>query len=239
MGIAGPNYNNNNRINSGIIEENIEIENISKDHSHKKSGNYNNNINNINNIQRTSLAKLPPINQNLNQNQNQTSYSIKEDIEGSNSKSKSKLGTASKKSNDNININNNFNKSNKFNNINFGDKDYDDYGDGDFENNISSLNQNSELNTTKKKSNMFGKIKNQNEASMMIQEEIDKHNRVGNNDKESSESYNDFENTKGLIKKGINFEGSGNFNNVSKFRINNKVTNTQDSEIKEEIEYGE
>ena len=100
-----------------------------------------------------------------------------------------------------------------------------------------SLNQNSELNTTKKKGNIFGKIKNQNEASMSIQEDIDKKNHLGNNNKESSDdSYNDFENTKGLIKKGINFEGSGNFNNLSKFKNNNKVIKTQESEITEEIE---
>ena len=67
---------------------------------------------------------------------------------------------------------------------------------------------------------------------------MDKQSRLGYNDKESSDSYNDFENTRGLIKKGINFEGSGNFNNVSKFK-NNKNINTQESEIKEEIEYGE
>jgi hypothetical protein len=247
MGIAGINYNNNqNKMSSGVIEENIDIENISssqksKDYSNKKSGSFNNfnNINNIqsniNNIPRASTTmKLPPINHN---NQNQISYSIKEDIEGSISKSKSRIGTASKKTNDNNNI---INKSNnKFNNINYGDKDDDEYGDGDFENNVSSLNQNSVINSNKKQTNAFGKIKNQNEASMSIQEEIDKHNRLGYNDKESSESYNDFENTKGLIKKGINFEGSGNFNNVNKFKGNNKVTNTQESEIKEEIEYGE
>ena len=247
MGIAGINYNNNlNKMSSGVIEENIDIENISssqksKDYSNKKSGSFNNfnNINNIqsniNNIPRVSATmKLPPINQN---NQNQISYSIKEDIEGSINKSKSRIGTASKKINDNNNI---INKSNnKFNNINYGDKDDDEYGDGDFENNVSSLNQNSVINSNKKQPNAFGKIKNQNEASMSIQEEIDKHNRVGYNDKESSESYNDFENTKGLIKKGINFEGSGDFNNVNRFKGNNKVTNTQESEIKEEIEYGE
>ena len=213
MGIAGVNNYNNLNKGSSIIEEIIDNENItssqkSKDHSHKKSGSFNNYNNLNNNIQRTSLTtKLPPI------NQNQTSYSIKEDIEGSLSKSKSKMGTASKKSNENNyntnNVNNNlFNKSNnKYNNINYNEKDEDDYGDGDFENNVSSLNQNSVLNSTKKQGNTFGKIKNQNEASMVIQEEIDKQN------KESSGSYNDFENTKGLIKKGINFEGSGNFNN--------------------------
>ena len=241
MGIAGVNYNNNlnnmNKMGSGIIEEYIDNENVSssqksKDYSNKKSGSFNNynNINNNNynnNIPRNSLTatKLPPI----KQTQNQTSYSIKEDIEGSNSKNKNEFGTASKKNNDN----NLINKSNKFNNINYGDKDDEDYGEGDFENNISSLNQNSVMNSTKKQVNNFGKIKNQNEASMSIHEEIEKHNRLGY-DKESSESYNDFENTKGLIKKGINFEGSGNYNNMSKFK-GNKV-NTQESEIKEEIE---
>ena len=239
MGIPGANYNNNinnmNKMSGQIIEEIIDNENMSssqksKEYSNKKSGSFNNynniNNNNYNNIQRNSLAtKLPPIN-----NPNQTS-SIKEDIEGStNSKNKSKIGTASKKSNDNNIINK---SNNKFTNINYGDKDDDDYGDGDFENNISSLNQNSVMNSTKKQVNNFGKIKNQNEASMSIHEEIEKHNRLGY-DKESSESYNDFENTKGLIKKGINFEGSGNFNNMSKFK-GNKV-NTQESEIKEEIE---
>ena len=248
IGIAGPNYNNNinaNKIGSGVIEENIDYENISS--SQKKSGSYNNynnnnniqsNINNYNpNISRTSQTyKLPPI----NQNQNQTSYSIKEDIVESNSKSKSKIGNTSKKSNDNninnvnnINSNNLFNKSkDKFNNINYDKNEDDEYGDGDFENNISSFNQNSELNTTKKKSNNFGRIKNQNEASMSIQEKIDKQSHMGMNDKESSDSYNDFENTRGLIKKGIN-EGSNNFNNMSKFKTSNK----NDSEIKEEIEY--
>ena len=243
MGIGGIIYNNQNKMSSGIIEENLDNENISssqksKDLSYKKSGNYNNyNVNNINtlnnNIQRTSLTtKLPPI------NQNQTYYSIKEEIEMSQNKSKRK------KSNENINnINNNnfINKSNKFNNINYDNKDDDDdYGDGDFENNVSSLNQNSDLNNTKKKSVNFGRIKNQNEASMIMQEKLDKQSRLGKNDIESSDSYNDFENTKGLIKKGINFEGSGNFNNVSKFKNNNnKVTNTQESEIKEDIEYDE
>ena len=237
MGIAGVNnYNNLNKMSSGIIEENIDIDNISasqksKDQSHKKSGSFNNYNNNINNIQRGSLTtKLPPI------NQNQTNYSIKDD-DFDKSKSRSKIGTASKKSNDNNyninNVNNNlFNKSNKFNNINYNDKDEDDYGDGDFENNISSLNQNSVLNSNKKSVSNFGKIKNQNEASMIIQEEIDKQSHLGNNIKDSSESYNDFENTRGLIKKGINnYEGSGNFNNISKFKMNN-----QESEIKEEIE---
>ena len=239
MGIGDIMYNNQNKISSGIIEENLDND---KDLSYKKSGNYNNyNVNNINtlnnNIQRTSLTtKLPPI------NQNQTYYSIKEEIETS--QNRSKIGTSSKKSNENINNvnNNNFiNKSNKFNNINYDNKDDDDeYGDGDFENNVSSLNQNSDLNNTKKKSVNFGRIKNQSEASMIIQEKLDKQSRLGNNDKDSSSSYNDFENTKGLIKKGINFEGSGNFNNVSKFKNNNnKVTNTQESEIKEDIEYDE
>ena len=252
IGIAGANYNNNinaNKVGSGVIEENIDYENISSSQkSNKKSGSYNNfnnnnnniqsNINNYNpNISRTSQTyKLPPI----NQNPNQTSYSIKEDIVESNSKSKSKIGNTSKKSNDNninninnINSNNLFNKSkDKYNNINYDKNEDDEYGDGDFENNISSLNQISELNSTKKKSNNFGRIKNQNEASMSIQEKIDKQNHTGMNDKESSDSYNDFENTRGLIKKGIN-EGSNNFNNMSKY----KNSNRNDSEIKEEIEY--
>ena len=258
-GINYANYNNLNKMNSGVIEENIDNENISSSQKskEKKSGNYNNynntnniNINNINtlnnNIQRTSLTtKLPPI----NQNPNQTAYSIKEEIDLSGSKSRSKIATTSKKSNDgmndinlnNINNNNLFNnnRTNKFNNINYDNNknDEDEYGDGDFENNISSLNQNSEFNTAKKSVN-FGRIKNQNEASMSVQEKMDKQSRLGYNDKESSDSYNDFENTRGLIKKGINFEGSGNFNNVSKFK-NNKNINTQESEIKEEIEYGE
>ena len=251
IGIAGPNYNNNinaNKVSSGVIEENIDYENISSSQkSNKKSGSYNNfnnnnnniqsNINNYNpNISRTSQTyKLPPI----NQNPNQTSYSIKEDIIESSSKSKSKIGNTSKKSNDNninninnINSNNLFNKSkDKFNNINYDKNEDDEYGDGDFENNISSFNQNSELNTTKKKSNNFGRIKNQNEASMSIQEKIDKQSHM--NDKESSDSYNDFENTRGLIKKGIN-DGSNNFNNMSKYKNSN---NKNDSEIKEEIEY--
>lgn len=247
IGIAGANYNNNinaNKIGSGVIEENIDYENISSSQkSNKKSGSYNNfnnnnnnvqsNINNYNpNISRTNQTyKLPPI------NQNQTSYSIKEDIVESSSKSKSKIGNTSKKSNDNninnINSNNLFNKSkDKFNNINYDKNDDDEYGEGDFENNISSLNQNSELNTTKKKSSNFGRIKNQNEASMSIREKIDKQSHMGMNDKESSDSYNDFENTKELIKKGIN-EGSNNFNNMSKYKNSNK----NDSEIKEEIEY--
>ncbi len=141
----------------------------------------------------------------------------------------------------NINNNNLFNnnRTNKFNNINYDNNknDEDEYGDGDFENNISSLNQNSEFNTAKKSVN-FGRIKNQNEASISVQEKMDKQIRLGYNDKESSDSYNDFENTRGLIKKGINFEGSGNFNHLSKFK-NNKNINTQESEIREEIEYGE
>jgi hypothetical protein len=251
IGIAGVNYNNNltAKVNSGVIEENIDYENISSSQkSNKKSGSFNNfnnnnnniqsNINNYNpNISRTSQAyKLPPI----NQNPNQTSYSIKEDIIESSSKSKSKIGNTSKKSNDNninninnINSNNLFNKSkDKFNNINYDKNEDDEYGDGDFENNISSFNQNSELNSTKKKSNNFGRIKNQNEASMSIQEKIDKQSHMGMNEKESSDSYNDFENTRGLIKKGIN-EGSNNFNNMSKYKNSNK----NDSEIKEEIEY--
>ena len=242
MGIPGANYNNLNKMSSHVIEENLDIENISssqksKEQTNKKSGNFNN-FNNINNnIPRTSkTTTLPPINP--TQNQNQTSYSIKEEIDGSISKSKSRIGTTSKKSNEN---NNNIiiNKANKYNNINYGDKDDDEYGDGDFENNVSSLNQNSVLNSTKKQNNVFGKIKNQNEASMIIQDEIDKQKHLYI-DKESSESYNDFENTKGLIKKGINYEGSGNFNNLSKYKGPNKVTNTE-SDIKEEIEieYGD
>ena len=245
IGIAGANYNNiyQNKVNSGVIEENIEFDNISssqksKEHS-KKSGSFNNynNININNNIQSTvnnqnisrpsQINILPPI------NQNQTNYSIKEDIEGSGSKNKSKMGSSGKKNND---LNNNaFNKSNKFNNINYDKNDEDDeYGDGDFENNISSMNQNSELNTTRKKSNNFGRIKNQNEASMSIQEKIDKQNQIGTNDKEPSDSYNDFENTKDLAKKGIN-EGSINYNNMSRYKNSNNKYN-QEEEIKEEIE---
>ena len=245
IGIAGANYNNiyQNKVNSGVIEENIEFDNISssqksKEHS-KKSGSFNNynNININNNIQSTvnnqnisrpsQINILPPI------NQNQTNYSIKEDIEGSGSKNKSKMGSSGKKNND---LNNNaFNKSNKFNNINYDKNDEDDeYGDGDFENNISSMNQNSEMNTTRKKSNNFGRIKNQNEASMSIQEKIDKQNQIGTNDKEPSDSYNDFENTKDLAKKGIN-EGSINYNNMSRYKNSNNKYN-QEEEIKEEIE---
>ena len=245
IGIAGANYNNiyQNKVNSGVIEENIEFDNISssqksKEHSKKKeSFNNYNNININNNIQSTvnnqnisrpsQINILPPI------NQNQTNYSIKEDIEGSGSKNKSKMGSSGKKNND---LNNNaFNKSNKFNNINYDKNDEDDeYGDGDFENNISSMNQNSEMNTTRKKSNNFGRIKNQNEASMSIQEKIDKQNQIGTNDKEPSDSYNDFENTKDLAKKGIN-EGSINYNNMSRYKNSNNKYNKEE-EIKEEIE---
>jgi hypothetical protein len=245
------NYNNLNKMNSGVIEENMDYENVSSSQKskEKKSGNYNNmNMNNINtlnnNIQRTNIAGpiLPPI----NQNQNVTSYSIKEDIDSSASKNRSKIGNTSKKSNEgmnNINLNNmnnnnlfnNNNKSNKFNNINYEKNDDDEYGDGDFVNNISSFNQNSGQNTAQKSVN-FGRIKNQYEASMNMQDKNDKQSRLVNNEKEYSESYNDFDNTQGLIKKGINIEGSGNFNNVSRFK-NNQITNTQNSDIKEEIEY--
>ena len=215
------NINNNNvsKINSGVIEENIDYENITssqKEQSNKKSGSHNfNNINsNNNNFGSNKKSIFPPI--------NNMSYSIKEEINISANKSKSKMGSSGKKSLENninnVNINN-FNKSAKKN-------EEDEYGEGDFENNISSLNQ-----TSEKKTIRFGKIKNQNEKSMNIIENKD-------NDEDS---YNDFENTKGLINKGINLEGSSNFNNKSKINNNKNTTekknNNDESEIKEDIEY--
>ena len=129
------------------------------------------------------------------------------------------MGSSGKKNFDNNNFNN-FNKSSrKNNNLDNKDDEEDDYGEGDFENNISSFNQ-----TSDKKQIKFGsKIKNQNDNV--------------------EESYNDFDNTKGLINKGINFDGSSGFNNnLSKFNNNininnNKNNNNDESEIKEDIEY--
>ena len=230
MGIPSANIFNNNNINnttkksSGIIEENIDYENISssqksKEQSNKRSGNFNpNNIvinnNNISNSNKKSI--FPPINNNIN-------YSIKEEINISPNKSRSKMGSSGKKNFDN----NNFNKSSrKNNNIDNKDDEEDDYGEGDFENNISSFNQ-----TSDKKQIKFGKIKNQNDKF-----------EKSNIDNNVEESYNDFDNTKGLINKGINLEGSSGFNNnLSKFNnninINNNKNNNDESEIKEDIEY--
>ena len=224
MGIPSANIFNNNNLNntnkksSGVIEENIDYENVSssqksKEQSNKRSGNFNpNNIiinNNINNSNKKSI--FPPINNNI-------SYSIKEEINISPDKNRSKMGSSSKKNFDNNNFNN-FNKSSrKNNNLDNKDEDEDDYGEGDFENNISSFNQ-----TSDKKQIKFGKIKNQNDNV--------------------EESYNDFDNTKGLINKGVNLEGSSGFNNnLSKFNNNininnNKNNNNDESEIKEDIEY--
>ena len=233
MGIPSANIFNNNINNttkksSGIIEENIENENISssqksKEQSNKRSGNFNPNNININNNNANSSNKksiFPPINNNM-------SYSIKEEINISPNKSRSKMGSSGKKNFDNNNFSN-FNKSSrKNNNMDNKDDEEDDYGDGDFENNISSFNQ-----TSDKKQIKFGKIKNQNDK-------VEKSNLDNN----VEESYNDFDNTKGLINKGINLEGSSGFNNnLSKFNNNiniNKNNNNDESEIKEDIEYDE
>ena len=233
MGIPSANIFNNNINNttkksSGIIEENIENENISssqksKEQSNKRSGNFNPNNININNNNANSSNKksiFPPINNNM-------SYSIKEEINISPNKSRSKMGSSDKKNFDNNNFSN-FNKSSrKNNNMDNKDDEEDDYGDGDFENNISSFNQ-----TSDKKQIKFGKIKNQNDK-------VEKSNLDNN----VEESYNDFDNTKGLINKGINLEGSSGFNNnLSKFNNNiniNKNNNNDESEIKEDIEYDE
>ena len=233
MGIPSANIFNNNINNttkksSGIIEENIDNENISssqksKEQSNKRSGNFNpNNININNNNANSSNRKsiFPPINNNM-------SYSIKEEINISPNKSRSKMGSSDKKNFDNNNFSN-FNKSSrKNNNMDNKDDEEDDYGDGDFENNISSFNQ-----TSDKKQIKFGKIKNQNDK-------VEKSNLDNN----VEESYNDFDNTKGLINKGINLEGSSGFNNnLSKFNNNiniNKNNNNDESEIKEDIEYDE
>ena len=233
MGIPSANIFNNNINNttkksSGIIEENIENENISssqksKEQSNKRSGNFNPNNININNNNANSSNKksiFPPINNNM-------SYSIKEEINISPNKSRSKMGSSDKKNFDNNNFSN-FNKSSrKNNNMDNKDDEEDDYGDGDFENNISSFNQ-----TSDKKQIKFGKIKNQNDK-------VEKSNLDNN----VEESYNDFDNTKGLINKGINLEGSSGFNNnLSKFNNNiniNKNNNNDEIEIKEDIEYDE
>ena len=209
------NLNSTNKKSSGVIEENLDFENISssqksKELSNKKSGAIAMNNINTSNFGSNKKSIFPPINNNM-------SYSIKEEINISANKTKSRIGSSGKK---NLENNNNFinNKSNKKNN-----EEDDDYGEGDFENNISSFNQASD-----KKQIKFGKIKNQNEKI--------------SNKEEVEESYNDFDNTKGLINKGINFEGSSGFynNNVSKFNnnmnINNKKNNDE-SEIKEDIEY--
>ena len=238
MGIPSANIFNNNNLNntnkksSGIIEENLDFENVSssqksKELSNKRSGNVNlNNINTSNNFGSNKKSIFPPINNNV-------SYSIKEEINISANKTKSRIGSSGKKNIDN-NINNFINnKSTKKNNNNEED---DDYGEGDFDNNISSFNQ-----TSDKKQIKFGKIKNQNEKSMNVQEKINK-SKVDNNN-EVEESYNDFDNTKGLINKGINFEGSSGFynNNMSKFNNNMNINNNNkindESEIKEDIEY--
>ena len=209
------NLNSTNKKSSGVIEENLDFENISssqksKELSNKKSGAIAMNNINTSNFGSNKKSIFPPINNNM-------SYSIKEEINISANKTKSRIGSSGKK---NLENNNNFinNKSNKKNN-----EEDDDYGEGDFENNISSFNQASD-----KKQIKFGKIKNQNEKI--------------SNKEEVEESYNDFDNTKGLINKGVNFEGSSGFynNNVSKFNnnmnINNKKNNDE-SEIKEDIEY--
>ena len=228
MGIPSANIfnNNNNNMNStnkkssGVIEENIDYENVSssqksKEQSNKRSGNFNPNSIGINNnnINNSNKKSIFPP---INNN---ISYSIKEEINISPNKSKSKMGSSGKKNFDNNNFNN-FNKSSrKNNNLDNKDDEEDDYGEGDFENNISSFNQ-----TSDKKQIKFGsKIKNQNDNV--------------------EESYNDFDNTKGLINKGINFDGSSGFNNnLSKFNNNininnNKNNNNDESEIKEDIEY--
>ena len=256
MGIPSANIFNNNINNttkksSGVIEENIDYENISssqksKEQSNKRSGNFNpnnviNNINNNNLSNNFGLNKksiFPPINNNV-------SYSIKEEINISPNKSKSRMGSSAKKSLENNNLNNLNNINNKssmkknYDNLENKEED-DDYGEGDFENNISSFNQASD-----KKQIKFGKIKNQNEKSMSVLEKIEKNNidfnNININNNEVEESYNDFENTKGLINKGINLEGSSGFNNnMSKFNNNININNDKkndESEIKEDIEY--
>ena len=221
------NLNNTNKKSSGVIEENLDFENISssqksKELSNKKSGNIVMNNINTSNFGSNKKSIFPPINNNM-------SYSIKEEINISANKTKSRIGSSGKKNIENNNFINN-KSSKKYN------EEDDEYGEGDFENNISSFNQASD-----KKQIKFGKIKNQNEKLINIQEKIDKSN-VGNNKDEVEESYNDFDNTKGLINKGVNFEGSSGFynNNMSKFNnnmnINNKKNNDE-SEIKEDIEY--
>ena len=225
MGIPSANIFNNNNLNntnkksSGVIEENIDYENVSssqksKEQSNKRSGNFNpNNI--IINNNNINNSNKKSIFPPINNN---ISYSIKEEINISPDKNRSKMGSSSKKNFDNNNFNN-FNKSSrKNNNLDNKDDEEDDYGEGDFENNISSFNQ-----TSDKKQIKFGKIKNQNDNV--------------------EESYNDFDNTKGLINKGVNLEGSSGFNNnLSKFNNNininnNKNNNNDESEIKEDIEY--
>ena len=221
------NLNNTNKKSSGVIEENLDFENISssqksKELSNKKSGNIVMNNINTSNFGSNKKSIFPPINNNM-------SYSIKEEINISANKTKSRIGSSGKKNIENNNFINN--KSSKKNN-----EEDDEYGEGDFENNISSFNQASD-----KKQIKFGKIKNQNEKLINIQEKIDKSN-VGNNKDEVEESYNDFDNTKGLINKGVNFEGSSGFynNNMSKFNNNMNIDNKKnndESEIKEDIEY--
>ena len=221
------NLNNTNKKSSGVIEENLDFENISssqksKELSNKKSGNIVMNNINTSNFGSNKKSIFPPINNNM-------SYSIKEEINISANKTKSRIGSSGKKNIENNNFINN--KSSKKNN-----EEDDEYGEGDFENNISSFNQASD-----KKQIKFGKIKNQNEKLINIQEKIDKSN-VGNNKDEVEESYNDFDNTKGLINKGVNFEGSSGFynNNMSKFNNNVNINNNKvndESEIKEDIEY--
>ena len=154
---------------------------------------------------------FPPINAN-----NNVSYSIKEEINISGNKSKSRMGSSGKKGYENNNMLSNFNnKSSRKNNNNFDNKEDDDedYGEGDFENNISSLNQ-----TSGKKQVQFGKIRNQNEKSISIQEKINK-SKIDNNKEEVEESYGGFDDTKGLINKGVNLEGSSGFNNNAPFKI--------------------
>ena len=126
------NLNNTNKKSSGVIEENLDFENISssqksKELSNKKSGNIVMNNINTSNFGSNKKSIFPPINNNM-------SYSIKEEINISANKTKSRIGSSGKKNIENNNFINN--KSSKKNN-----EEDDEYGEGDFENNISSFNQ--------------------------------------------------------------------------------------------------
>ena len=94
--------------------------------------------------------------------------------------------------------------------------DEDDYGSGDFEN--LSEEKKSKLNETKKENE---KIKEEKDASLMIDEILNGNNTENiTENNANSGSYNDFETSNALEKKGIKSENSEADNDKSKHSIN-------------------
>ena len=97
--------------------------------------------------------------------------------------------------------------------------DEDDYGSGDFEN--LSEEKKSKLNGTKKEEKEKEKVKEEKDASLMIDEILNGNNTENITENNvNSGSYNDFETSNALEKKGIKSENSETDNDKSKHSVN-------------------